>query len=157
MAVKEHLSILLSSAHSMEISLQGIKNGTAGLNKHRQHLLSKVPVSNEWFCFPKNSITVKDIAYLSAKTGHEFALIRGKSDDILFHGMKYCCNISGPLVNLLKTGQLRLIAHSHPAEYIPVPSINDRKVLELINQKESIIISAITGKEISFSANRFEL
>lgn len=156
MASKVTIGISLFSNHSMEVSLQSIKNGTAGLNKHRQYLLSKVPDSNKWFCFPKNSISIKDIAYLSAKTGHEFALLRGKDKDILFHGMKYCCNISGTLVNLLKTGRLRLIAHSHPGEYIPVPSINDRKVLQLIHQKESIIISAMTGKEISFSGNRFE-
>lgn len=157
MALEKDINILLSSDHSIEISLQSIKNGTAGLTKHRQSLLSKVPDSNDWHGFPKDSITIKDIAYLSAKTGHEFALLRGKKEDVLFHGMKYHCNISGILVDLLKTGHLELIAHSHLAEYIPIPSIDDRKVLQLIGQKESIIISAMTGKEISFSGNRFEL
>lgn len=157
MVTKEKTGVLLSSDRSMEISLESIKNGNAGLNKHRLYLLSKVPASNELHRFSKDSITIKDIAYLSAKTGHEFALLRGKKEDILYHGMKYYCNISGPLVDLLKNGHLRLIAHSHPAEHIPTPSVNDRKVLKLINQKESIIISAITGKEITFSSDRFEL
>lgn len=157
MTVKKDINILLSSDHSMEISLQSIKKGTAGLTKHRQSLLSKVPDSNNWHCFPKDSITIKDIAYLSAKTGHEFALLRGKKEDILFHGMKYHCNISGILVDLLKTGRVALVAHSHPAEHIPIPSTDDRKVLQLMGQKESIIISAITGKEILFSSDRFEL
>lgn len=157
MAAKENTDVLLSSDHSIEVSLRSIKNGNAGLNKHRQYLLSKVPASNQWCRFPRDSITIKDIAYLSARTGHEFALLRSKKEDILFHGMKYHCNISGSLVDLLKTGYLRLIAHSHPTEHIPIPSINDRKVLELINQKESIIISAVTGKEILFSSDRFEL
>lgn len=157
MAAKENIDILLSSARSIEVSLESIKKGTAGLNKHRQYLLSKVPDSNTWYHFPKDSIKVKDIAYLSAKTDHEFALLRGKKEDILFHGTKYHCNISGALVKSLKAGQLRLIAHSHPTEYIPVPSINDRKVLQLIGQKESIIISAVTGRKISFSSDRFEL
>lgn len=109
MATNEHINILLSSEHSLQVSLRSIKNGTAGLNKHRQFLLSKVPDSNTWCCFPKDSIAIKDIAYLSAKTDHEFALLRGKKQDILFHGMKYYCNISGNLVNLLKSGQLRLL------------------------------------------------
>lgn len=156
MITKENINMLLSSNHSMEVSLNNIKNGSAGLNKHRQHLLSKVPRSNDWSYFSKGSISIKDIAYLTAKTGHEFALLRGKKEDILFHGSTYHCNISGILVELLKTGRLTLIAHSHPAEHIPIPSVDDRKVLQLIGQKESIIISAVTGKEISFSSNRFE-
>ena len=132
MVTKENINILLASNHSMEVSLRSIKNGTAGLNKHRQELLSKVPNSNEWSRFPKNSISIKDIAYLTAKTGHEFALLRGKKEDILFHGMTYHCNISGILVELLKAGRLSIIAHSHPAEHIPIPSVNDRKVLHFL-------------------------
>lgn len=157
MDINKNINILLSSDRSLEVSLKNIRSGTAGLNKHRQYLLSKVPASNEWYSFSKDSITIKDIAYLSAKTDHEFALLRGKKEDILFHGMKYYCNISGVLVDLLKTKRLRLVAHSHPAEHIPIPSINDRKVLQLIDQKESIIISAVTGKEIIFTSDRFEL
>ena len=82
MVTKEKTGVLLSSDRSMEISLESIKNGNAGLNKHRLHLLSKVPASNEWHRFSKDSITIKDIAYLSAKTGHAFALLRGKKEDI---------------------------------------------------------------------------
>ena len=72
MVTKEKTDVLLSSDRSMEISLESIKNGNAGLS------------------------------------------------------MKYYCNISGPLVDLLKTGHLRLIVHSHPAEHIPTPAVNDR-------------------------------
>ena len=31
---------------------------------------------------------MKDLAFLTAKTGDEFAILKGKKEDILFHGSK---------------------------------------------------------------------
>ena len=36
-------------------------------------------------------ISIKDIAYLSAATHHEFALLRGKTRDIIVHGVERHC------------------------------------------------------------------
>ena len=37
-------------------------------------------------CTSYKSVSLQDIDFLSAKTGHEFALLKGKKNDILFHG-----------------------------------------------------------------------
>ena len=96
------------------------------------------------------------MAYLAAKTGDEFALLRGKTNDIVFHGVKYHCHIEGTLLELLKAKNLRLVAHTHPDYGEIYPSNDDRVFLKYIGQKTSKIISSITGIEQVFSANPFD-
>ena len=143
------------SSNSMRTSLESIYNGSAGLNSHRKNLLERVPNSNDWASFPLDTIEIKDIAYLSAATHHEFALLRGKSRDILFHGVYGHCNFTGELLDLLRSKKLRLIAHSHPDVEHIVPSQDDRNFLSYINQESSTIISYITGIERQFTTNAF--
>ncbi len=148
-------SITLSSSASMQVSLDAIFNGNAGLTEHRKRLLEHVPNSNDWAALPLGSLETKDIAYLSAATHHEFAILRGKTKDILFHGTERHCFITGELFDLLKAKKLRLIAHSHSDRGRIIPSQDDRDFLTYIGQKSSTIISYITGVEIEFSADIF--
>ena len=74
---------VLSSSSSTRKSLEAIRNGEAGLTERRTKILSRVPQSNDWAVFEKDSVSTKDIAYLSAYTRHEFALLRGKKKDIV--------------------------------------------------------------------------
>ena len=143
----------LSSSESTKISLDAIRKGEAGLNEKRRKLLERVPNSNEWAALELNSVTIKGIAYLSAATKHEFALLRGKSRDIIFHGVDYHCNFTDELLELLKVHKLSLIARTHPDYGNIEPSQDDREFLKHIGQKESTIISYITGKTRRFSAN----
>ena len=115
----------------------------------------RVPNSNDWAEFALESVTTKDIAYLSAATHHEFALLRSKKQDVLFHGTDYHCDITDDMIELLKQGKLYLIAHTHPDYGIVKPSANDRKFLQRIGQKKSLIVSYITGEEREFSSDRF--
>ena len=69
---------------------------------------------DDWAAYKKDSISIKDLAYLSAATKHEFALLRGKRNDLLFHGVERHCNFEDELIELLKEGKYKLIAHTHP-------------------------------------------
>ncbi len=145
----------LSSTASTRKSLEAIRKGEAGLNEKRKKLLERVPKSNDWATFEKDAISIKDIAYLSAATEHEFALLRGKTRDILFHGEERHCFFDEEIIVLLKTNKLRLIAHTHLDYGSVIPSADDREFLKSINQKTSTIISYITGEEVAFCANLF--
>ena len=147
----------LSSSHSLLVSLNGVLNGTAGLDKHRQSLLDRVPNSNDWAKIEKDSVTTQDIAFLSARTKHEFAILKGKRNDILYHGASAHCIFDDDLVEMLIAGKLILYAHSHPDRENIVPSDDDRRFLKKIGQYESIIVSWITGRELSFTANKFDI
>lgn len=146
----------LSSTISTQTSLEAIRKGEAGLNERRKKLLERVPNSDDWAAFEKDSITIKDIAYLSASTHHEFALLRGKRKDIIFHGVEKHCNFNEELLDLLKVRKLRLVAHTHPDYSVVEPSPDDREFLRYIGQKNSIVISYITGRKRQFSANLFD-
>ena len=106
--------VILSSSASTRKSLEAIRNGDAGLNERRTAILARVPNSNDWAAFEYESVKVKDLAYLSAATHHEFALLRGKTKDIVFHGIERHCEFNEELLTLLKTKKLRLVAHTHP-------------------------------------------
>ena len=91
----------LYSAHSMEVSLAGVRSGKHGLDAHRQSLLDRVPEQGDWSAFVYGTLELKDLAYLSAKTGDEFAILRGKREDILVHGTPTRCRFDGVLEELL--------------------------------------------------------
>lgn len=148
---------MLSSAHSMEVSLQSIRCGQGGLDEHRLSMLNRVPQTDDWASFPCEHLTMKDLAYLTAKTGHEFAILRGKSEDVLFHGGSRQCKFSGDLYDRLLTKQLRLYGHSHPGEDVPIPSPEDRATLIKIDQPKSRVISGLSGREVEFSSDLFEI
>lgn len=82
--IVEGLSSPLASEESTRLSLECIRTGKAGLNQHRLSLLNRVPESESWSSFKLNTIEFRDLAYLSAATGDEFALLRGRSEEILF-------------------------------------------------------------------------
>ena len=150
-------SIVLASTHSRMLSLQEIRNGNAGLNAHRQSMLDRVPEIGDWAAFRLNSLELIDLAYLSAKTGHEFAILRGKNEDILFHGTAKSCNFLETLYSLLLTHKVTILGHSHPGEPIPYPSQDDRDALNKIGQKKSYVVSGMTGIIVEFTADRYEL
>ena len=147
----------LASSKSTQISLQDIHAGRAGLNAHRQSMLDRVPNTGDYAPFQPDSLDPKDLAFLTAKTGHEFAILRGKREDILLHGTSLGCRFTGDLENQLKSHQLRIIAHSHPAEPFPKASPQDRAMLQIIGQDKSLVVSGMTGIIIEYSADAFEL
>lgn len=152
---RENNLLRVSSSKSLITSLEKVKQGKAGLNKHRQSLLNRVPKPGNWANFTKGSITMKDIAFLTAKTGDEFAILVGKKEDILFHGNKYHCLFDGAISEMLMKGQFELYGHSHPMEMFPVPSDDDIETLKKIGQKKSYLISSVTGREIEFNNHKF--
>jgi hypothetical protein len=148
----------LASEASTRNSLQSIREQRDGLNKHRQSLLERVPERETFASFRVNSIEDRDLAYLSASTGDEFALLRGKNEDILYHGTQYHCHIekSDILMALLESHKVRLETHTHPDREQIIPSSDDRNFIASIGQKGSKIVSSYTGQIIEFTANLFE-
>ena len=149
--------IELQSAQSMRVSLESIRLGEGGLDEHRASMLRRVPDVGDWAKFPLETLSMKDLAYLTAKTGHEFAILRGKREDILFHGTARRCTFDDALVDLLLTKRLVIYGHSHPGEIDPIASQGDRNTLRKIGQKSSRLISGLSGIETEFMADPFEI
>ncbi|MBR4345251.1 MAG: hypothetical protein IKP88_21520 [Lachnospiraceae bacterium] len=145
----------LASANSLRIALEYINKGNAGLNEHRTNLLNRVPNQYEWVRLARNMISLEDLAFLSASTDDEFALFRGKNEDILYHGDHMTCPIEKDetLMILCKEHKVKLIAHTHNDIERIVPSQGDKRFLRAIGQKESIIVSYITGKILKYTSD----
>ena len=77
----------LESSRSLQISLDAIRSGNAGLTEKRMKMLDRVPNIGEYASFQHNTLEIKDLAFLSAFTNHEFALLRGKKA-LSFHGQQ---------------------------------------------------------------------
>ena len=88
----------------MRVSLESIRRGDAGLDEHRAAMLRRVPAIGDWAKFSYEHLSMKDLAYLTAKTGHEFAILRGKHIDILFHGSERSCTFDEALAALTMLG-----------------------------------------------------
>lgn len=145
----------LASANSMRVALEFLNRGKSGLNRHCQNLLSRVPESYEWARLQRDSVSFEDLAYLSAATDDEFALLRGRSEDIIYHGDHMTCPIDKDetLMFLCKSHKVRLEAHTHNDVGQIVPSLGDKNFLREIGQKESVIISYVTGKTFTFTSD----
>ena len=145
--------VVLSSAHSTRVSLEAVRQGKAGLDGHRKSMLERAPEPGDDAVFEAGTLDIKDLAYLTAKTGDEFAILRGKDRDILWHGTKRECDVLPKYGEDLKTHRLELYGHSHPGEPIPMASLEDKKFLRHIGQKDSMVISGMTGIVVGFDGS----
>ena len=148
----EASSLTLSSSHSTEVSLMSVRAKKAGLDAKRKGLLEKVSKERQWSVFEYESLGMMDLAYLTAATGHEFAILRGKHEDILYHGTSTGCAFEkdAELKTALESHKYDIYGHSHPGEPYPMVSSDDRRVLRVLGQKRSKLISGMTGICIDF-------
>ena len=142
------------SSKSFQTSLKGIMEGKAGLDKRRKRILDLIPDSGDYHRFEKDSISVRDLAYLSAATGVEFSLFRSKTEDILVRGTYKSCDVVGDLGEEIIRRKYKWITHSHVDMGALVESADDRATLNLLGQKTSKIVS-IKGEEIEFGGSPF--
>lgn len=143
------------SSESYRRSLLEIAAGKAGLDKRRSNILGRLKEPGAYHRFERDSISTRDIAYLSAATGHEFALFRSKHEDILVRGDSRSCDIVGSLGDEILSKRYIWVAHSHVDGGMLVASIADRETLRLLGQKSSIIVG-IDGEEAEFYQSIFD-
>lgn len=150
--ILEDGSLTLSSSHSTEVSLMSVRAKKAGLDAKRKNLLEKVPEERQWAVCDHESLEMMDLAYLTAATGDEFAILRGKHEDVLYHGTSLNCPFEDDeeLKSALYGHKYEICGHSHPGEPRPMASSDDRRVLRELGQRESKLISGMTGICIDF-------
>lgn len=143
------------SPQSFRRSLREISEGKAKLDKRRQSILSRVPNSGDFYRFERDYISNRDLAYLSAATGTEFALFRSKHKDILIRGTAHKCDIAGDLQEEIFGRGYEWVAHSHIDRGVLKPSPQDRNTLKRLKQKTSTLVG-IDGEEITYSQSEFD-
>lgn len=148
--------LVVASTRSTIVSLAGVRIGRYALSERRQNLFLRAPNPGDYVKLELNSLDLMDLAFLSARTGHEFAILRSKHEDVLVHGQTTSCTFKGELYDGLKAHKYELLGHSHPGEDEPEPSREDREFLKIIGQKSSTVISARTGRMVDYTEDLFE-
>ena len=142
------------STKSFKKSLEMISHGKAGLDERRKNILKRIENTGDYVEYKNNTISIKDLAYLSAATNHEFALFRSKEKDILIRGDSKSCSAKESLAEDLLSGKYELVAHSHVDRGKLAASQDDRDTLAKLNQDESIIIG-LDGEQKKYSQSVF--
>ena len=142
------------STKSYKRSLKDISEGKAGLDQRRTNILNTLSNNGDYHRYKKNTISTRDLAYLSAAADVEFALFRSKNEDILVRGTSRDCNIAGDLGNEIIEHGYEWVAHSHVDRGILTPSPEDRETLRRLKQRESILVG-IDGREVKYDDSMF--
>ena len=95
---------------------------------------------------------VKDLAALTAATGHEFAIFTGASSKILVHGATKW-HIPHDAWQIIKENQYEWTAHSHPTFTVLRASPEDRETLKMFTWQEKSIIINLMGETLEFTAS----
>ena len=103
---------------TMRILIDALQNGEIGLNDSMQAVLARAPAPNDWAAF-QNRLDLIDLVWLAAKSADSFALLRSDGYDILLHGQKEDCRLSGVLLEMLYSNKLQVVAICRPGKIEP--------------------------------------
>lgn len=128
------------STKSFKRSLKAIQENKAGLDRRRSNILKHLHSEGDVYRLKKDSITERDLAYLSAAVKVEFALFRSKHEDILIRGNARTCNVTGDIAEEILSKKYEWVAHTHVDRGVLTPSPADKETLRMLGQEKSVIV-----------------
>ncbi len=124
------------------------------LNNRQVRLLEQLPAFDSSVIISKDSVNMADLAALTAKTGHEFAMFTKGQERLIIRGDSASVNIDPDKARKLAAEGYRWSGHTHPGDTIQsmIASGGDMLVLEQFPQQTSVIYNskgqfATFGKE----------
>lgn len=114
------------------------------LNNRQSHLLEQLPGFDSRIIVPKKAVNMADLAALTAKTGHEFAMFTKGRNRLIIRGGTRSVNVNIQLAAQLAEQGYRWSGHTHPGidELCLIPSEGDMAILREFKQPESVIYNA---------------
>ena len=114
-----------------------LTNRQASLLEQLQEFDSRVVV-------PKGAVNMSDLAALTAKTGHEFAMFTRKQERLIIRGNSVKVNITIDDAKELAKSGYRWSGHTHPGDSLNclMPSGGDKLVLMQFPQSSSVIYNS---------------
>lgn len=122
------------------------------LNNRQKKLLEELPSFDSRKVVPKKSVSMTDLAALTAKTGDEFAMFTKGNERLIIRGNSRKVNINiNEALELARQGY-RWSGHTHPGidELSLIASDGDTAILKCFNQKQSVIYNS-KGKHATFN------
>ncbi|MDR0936643.1 MAG: hypothetical protein LBM98_08190 [Oscillospiraceae bacterium] len=117
----------------------------SGLSRRQQRLLDSLPEYGSRVTVTKNSVSMKDLAALTAKAGVEFALFTRGSRRLIVRGDAYSVNINDADAKELAEQGYRWSGHTHPGynRFILRGSEGDRNILSAFSQERSAVYNSL--------------
>lgn len=153
---RDPAKIEMRKAFGIESSSRGnpaaIVHFGEGLSAKQERILELLPEYDSRVNLPKNSVTMRDLAALTAKTGDEFALFRRPDGCYVIRGNATSVNIHDDDARMLSRLGYRWTGHTHPGadEYCLAPSGGDYRILDCFENQESSSIWNSMGKHREF-------
>ena len=124
------------------------------LNKRQLKLLEKLESFDSWVIIKKNSVSLKDLSALTAKTGCEFAMFTKGNSRLIIRGNDHMVNIHPEDAIKLANNGFRWSGHTHPGNttFCLYSSEGEREILRIFKQNYSVILNS-NGKFHIFYAN----
>jgi len=115
------------------------------LNYRQNELLKMLPSYDNAVVVPKNTVSMFDLAALTAKTGVEFSMFTKGSERLIIRGDSRSVNVDVAMARQLAEKGYRWSGHTHPGvdDLVKIPSSGDIAVLRAFNQKESVIFDSM--------------
>ncbi len=123
-----------------------IYHGYGALSKRQSELLRKLPNYKSSVIIKKSDVTVNDLAALTAKTGHEFAMFTLGSRRLIIRGNNSKVVPDPSLLEKIKAENWKWSAHVHPGTTELVLNASgvpgDKGMLNYLNQERSLILNS---------------
>lgn len=150
-------SIRIASERSQyQEYLKSLKDGKVTLRSNQKKILDMIPQKGDWAEVRKKQIDTKDLAALTAATGHEFALFTGKNSKIIMHGSSVTWHIPKDAWDIINENKYEWTSHSHPTVTNLKASSSDIDTLERFTWQEKSSIIDLRGNVIEFTADKQE-
>lgn len=114
------------------------------LNKRQQAILDKLPEFGSEVDVPKNAVSMRDLAALTAKTGVEFSMFTKGNERKIIRGAEDTVPIFEDDAERLNKQGYRWSGHTHPGDNILClkASDGDRNILNCFSQSSSVIYNS---------------
>jgi len=122
-----------------------IEFGFKKLGERQKAILENIPNIGDVHEFAKRDVKLLDLSALTASTGHEYAMFTNKGLRVVVHGNQRSTHINDSYLKHLIKNNYRFSGHTHVGRKKAslTPSQGDIDVLNLFNQKNSIILNSV--------------
>ena len=124
---------------------RAIQHYNAELNNNQRLILDNLPEYDSQYIFPKDSVSMIDLAALTAKTGDEFAMFTRGSQRLVIRGNSVSVNVNVDKAKEMAENGYKWSGHTHPGVDFNclMASSGDIDVLKAFRQEYSVIYNSL--------------
>lgn len=114
------------------------------LNNRQKEILKKLPQYDSRALVPKKSVSMTDLAALTAKTGDEYAMFTKENNRLIIRGNAISVNINEEQAKILAAQGYKWSGHTHPGTdfFCLEASDGDLKIFYCFSQKNMAIYNS---------------